>query len=86
MRPEGGQELLADRIATYSGISRGESAPTRPTTMGFHDFGVGAQILRQLGLARIRVMTDKPRIFKGLSGFGLEITEWVSTQGEASSP
>ena len=36
LRPEGGQELLADRIATYSGISRGESAPTRPTTMGFH--------------------------------------------------
>jgi 3,4-dihydroxy 2-butanone 4-phosphate synthase/GTP cyclohydrolase II len=45
---------------------------------------VGAQILRDLGLHRIRVITNKPRVFKGLSGFGLEITEWVSIQDGAT--
>ncbi|MBL8975800.1 MAG: hypothetical protein JNK56_34680 [Myxococcales bacterium] len=55
---------------------RGERPPPSGT-MGFHDFGVGAQILSDLGLGRIRVMTNTPRTFKGLSGHGLEIVDWV---------
>jgi 3,4-dihydroxy 2-butanone 4-phosphate synthase/GTP cyclohydrolase II len=84
LRPEGGRELLADRIGRFSAMARGESPSKRPSTMGFYDFGVGAQILRDLGLHRIRVITNKPRVFKGLSGFGLEITEWVSIQDGAT--
>ncbi len=83
LRPEGGQELLADRVARYSAMAHGQRvAPHTPATMGFHDFGVGAQILGELGLHKIRVITDKPRVFKGLSGFGLEITDWVSVGDE----
>jgi 3,4-dihydroxy 2-butanone 4-phosphate synthase/GTP cyclohydrolase II len=50
--------------------------------MGFHDFGLGAQILRDLGLGKIRVLTSSPRLFKGLSGHGLEIVDWVATEPE----
>ena len=49
---------------------------------GFHDFGVGAQILRDLGLHAIRVITNKPQNFKGLSGYDLEIVDWVPIEGE----
>ena len=48
---------------------------------GFHDFGVGAQILRDLGLRAIRVVTDKPQTFKGLSGYDLQIVDWVPIEG-----
>ena len=87
LRPEGGQELLADRIARYSAMAHGQRVPSHtPATMGFHDFGVGAQILGDLGLHKIRVITNQPRTFKGLSGFGLEITDWVSIGDETVSP
>lgn len=87
LRPEGGHELLADRVTRYSAMAHGQRVPARtPATMGFHDFGVGAQILGDLGLNRIRVITDKPRVFKGLSGFGLEITDWVPIGEETVSP
>jgi 3,4-dihydroxy 2-butanone 4-phosphate synthase/GTP cyclohydrolase II len=84
LRPEGGRERLADRIGRYSAMAHGQSPSKKPSTMGFHDFGVGAQILGDLGLHRIRVITDNPRVFKGLSGFGLEITDWVSIRDAAA--
>lgn len=42
------------------------------------DYGVGAQILRDLGLSSIRLMTNNPRKVVGLEGYGLKITERVS--------
>lgn len=44
----------------------------------FYDFGVGAQILRDQGLRKLRVISNNHRAFRGLSGFGLEIVEWVA--------
>jgi 3,4-dihydroxy 2-butanone 4-phosphate synthase/GTP cyclohydrolase II len=41
------------------------------------DYGIGAQILRSLGVTRIRLMTNNPRKVVGLEGHGLEITERV---------
>lgn len=41
------------------------------------DFGVGAQILRDIGIRKIRLLTNRPRHRVGLIGFGLEITENV---------
>ena len=41
------------------------------------DYGTGAQILRDLGLRRIRVLTNNPKKLKGLEGFGLEVAEQV---------
>jgi len=41
------------------------------------DFGIGAQILRDLGLSRIRVVTNNPKKIKGLRGYGLDVVERV---------
>jgi 3,4-dihydroxy 2-butanone 4-phosphate synthase/GTP cyclohydrolase II len=49
------------------------SAPAlKPAEAGFREFGLGAQVLRSLGVHRIRVLTDHPRKIVGLSGFGIE--------------
>jgi len=41
------------------------------------DYGVGAQIIKDLGIEKIRLMTNNPKKVVGLSGYGLEITERV---------
>jgi 3,4-dihydroxy 2-butanone 4-phosphate synthase/GTP cyclohydrolase II len=41
------------------------------------EFGIGAQILADLGLHKIRLLTNNPRKIAGLSGFGLEVVESV---------
>jgi GTP cyclohydrolase II len=43
----------------------------------FKDFGIGAQILRDIGVGKIRWLTNNPRRLLGLPGYGLEIAEWV---------
>jgi 3,4-dihydroxy 2-butanone 4-phosphate synthase/GTP cyclohydrolase II len=80
LRPEGDADPLDARLRYYGALVRGERP--QPATMGFHDFGVGAQILSDLGLGQIRVMTNTPRTFKGLSGHGLEIIGWVPLDAE----
>src|SRR5690606_34577619 len=45
----------------------------KPAEAGFRQFGLGAQVLRGLGLRRIRVITDNPRKIIGVSGFGIEV-------------
>lgn len=46
--------------------------------MSFRDYGIGAQILRALGLARIRLLSNSQRRVVGLDGYGLEIVEQVA--------
>ncbi|VAX39737.1 hypothetical protein MNBD_PLANCTO03-852, partial [hydrothermal vent metagenome] len=48
-------------------------------------FGIGGQILRQLGLTRLRLMTNAPVDRPGLSAFGLEITEHVALSTETGA-
>ncbi|MCC6621121.1 MAG: 3,4-dihydroxy-2-butanone-4-phosphate synthase [Deltaproteobacteria bacterium] len=81
LRPDGDQDPLDARVRYYGALTRGERPPAG-AAMGFHDFGIGAQILSDLGLGKIRVMTNKPRTFKGLSGHGLEIVDWVPLEDE----
>jgi 3,4-dihydroxy 2-butanone 4-phosphate synthase/GTP cyclohydrolase II len=45
--------------------------------IGKKDFGVGAQILRDLGISKIRLLTNHPRRRMGLIGYGLEVVENV---------
>ncbi len=47
------------------------------TSMGKKDFGVGAQILRDLGISKIRLLTNHPKPRTGFIGYGLEIVENV---------
>jgi 3,4-dihydroxy 2-butanone 4-phosphate synthase/GTP cyclohydrolase II len=45
--------------------------------MDRRDFGIGAQILRDLGLSRLRIMTNRPKKLLGLEGFGLTVEEQI---------
>jgi 3,4-dihydroxy 2-butanone 4-phosphate synthase/GTP cyclohydrolase II len=45
--------------------------------MDAREFGIGGQILRDLGLRRLRVLTDHPKQMPGLHGFGLDIVAQV---------
>jgi 3,4-dihydroxy 2-butanone 4-phosphate synthase/GTP cyclohydrolase II len=63
--------------------SRPRETARRPSTesanraMDFREYGVGAQILRDVGLGRIRLITNYPRRMVSLPGYGLEIVECV---------
>jgi 3,4-dihydroxy 2-butanone 4-phosphate synthase / GTP cyclohydrolase II len=48
-----------------------------PPAMGLRDYGMGAQILSALGLAKIRLLSNSGRKVVGLDGYGLEIVEQV---------
>jgi len=45
--------------------------------MDFRDYGVGAQILRSLGVRKLRLLTNHPRKLVGLEGHGLQVLEQV---------
>ena len=47
------------------------------------DYGIGAQILRKLGLGKIRIMTNNPRKIVGLEGYGLQLVERVPIEVQA---
>ena len=63
-------------VGPRSGDPRGGGTPApglRPSESGFREFGLGAQVLKLLGVSRIRVLTDNPRKIVGLEGFGIEV-------------
>lgn len=72
---ESNQELVR-RIREYE-ISREEKAIQKQTAKQLRTFGVGAQILADIGVRKMRVLSS-PMIMHGLSGFGLEVVEYVS--------
>ncbi len=59
-------------------LTRADGVAGRAQPMDQREFGIGGQILRDLGVRRMRVLTNTPRNMPGLSGFGLEIVEHVS--------
>ena len=56
----------------------GDDVGLLPAKMDARDYGIGAQILSELGLQQIRLITSNPRRLAGLDGYGLEIVECVS--------
>ena len=57
-----------------------------PRSSIFRDFGIGAQILRDIGVRKIRWLTNNPLRLISLPGYGLEIVEWVRLSGEQPAP
>jgi 3,4-dihydroxy 2-butanone 4-phosphate synthase/GTP cyclohydrolase II len=51
--------------------------------MDHRDYGIGAQILRDLGVRQLRLMTNNPRKRVALGGYGLEVVERVPLEVEA---
>ncbi|MFN7115946.1 MAG: 3,4-dihydroxy-2-butanone-4-phosphate synthase [Saprospiraceae bacterium] len=66
-----------DVILHYLRSLEQETEPERYSDMSQRDFGIGAQILRDLGVGKIRLITNHPRRRVGLVGYGLEIVENV---------
>jgi len=67
---------LPPRLSPSVEIAQLETQPGAPPTgdSPLREFGLGAQVLADLGLHKIRLLTNNPRKIAGLSGFGLEVT------------
>ena len=79
MNQEGRGIGLFNKIKAYKLQEQGRDTVEANLDLGFEederDYGVGANILRELGLGKIRLMTNNPVKRKGLEGYGLEIVE-----------
>ena len=59
-------------------LTRGDGVAGRAQPMDTRNLGIGSQLLRELGLSKLRLLVSKPRDYPALHGFGLEIVEQVA--------
>ena len=86
MHQEGRGIGLADKIRAYSLHDKGMDTVEANEALGYQadlrDYGIGAQILSDLGLKNIRLLTNNPRKIVGLEGYGLKVVERMPLEVE----
>jgi 3,4-dihydroxy 2-butanone 4-phosphate synthase/GTP cyclohydrolase II len=90
MRQEGRGIGLTNKMKAYElqrkhGLDTVEANEKLGFPMDLRDYGVGAQILKDLGVCKMRLLTNNPKKIVGLEGFGLEVIERVPIEVQTTS-
>ena len=79
---------LANKIRAYALQDDGLDTVEANERLGFkadqRDYGMGVQILRELGIRTMRLLSNNPRKLVGIEGYGLSVTEWLPLEIPAS--
>ncbi|HMU77954.1 MAG TPA: GTP cyclohydrolase II, partial [Bacteroidia bacterium] len=88
MNQEGRGIGLLNKLKAYKLQEAGKDTVEANQELGFkpdeRDYGVGAQILRDLGVSKLKLMTNNPTKRAGLIGYGLEIVEIIPLEIESN--
>ena len=88
LRPFDGDDVFrqfTSVCAEVKGSVPDKEAISDPYPTAFRDYGLGAQVLRDIGVRRVRLITSSARRLVGVEGYGLEVVERVTLGGDSAS-